>query len=169
MSTWLRGAHIYIVSKSFFSYPMWDIIITSHVAHDILIVSHKIVGTNRQTLLARSNKLSHWGRESILIPFVMTHSLPCRYCLLWAQWAFMALKCVYMIKKSPYINSVKNIFPYPMWDIYMGGSESLYKNSPIFLCYPYFSLSKPFFHFIKLSEKANSLPLKSLNTFILCP
>ena len=58
--------------------------------HNILVVSHGIVGPNKQTPLTGPNKLPHRGRGSTLIPFVMTRTQPCKYCLLkpwWLIWA----------------------------------------------------------------------------------
>ena len=59
----------------------------------------------------------HWGRGSALIPFVMTHFQPCRYCPFWAQGALTALKRVYRVTRSSYLYSVRNFPPYLMWDV----------------------------------------------------
>ena len=48
---------------------------------------------------------------------VTTCTQPCRYCSLWTQRAFTALKRVYLVKRSLYMYNAKNILPYPMWDI----------------------------------------------------
>ena len=63
------------------------------------------------------NKPPHRGRGSALIPFVMTHSQPYRYCPLWTQRALTTLKVVYLVRRSLYIYSVRNFSPYPMWDV----------------------------------------------------
>ena len=43
----------------------------------------RIAERNRKTPFMRSNKLSHRGQGSTLISFVMTHTQPCTYCMLW--------------------------------------------------------------------------------------
>ena len=48
---------------------------------------------------------------------VTTRTQPCRYCPLWAQGALTALKRVYLVRRSLYIYSARNLLPYPMWDI----------------------------------------------------
>ena len=73
--------HIYS-SKNFFPYLMWDITNTPPCRHNVLVVSYGIAGPNRQTPHSGSNKSSHQGQGSTLIPFVMTHTQPCKYCLL---------------------------------------------------------------------------------------
>ena len=77
---------LYIYSvKNFFPYPMWDITNTPICRHNVLVVSHGIAGSNRQTPLTGPNKPPHRGWGSALIPFVTTHIQPCKYCSLWAQ------------------------------------------------------------------------------------
>ena len=44
----------------------------------------------------------HRDRGSILIPFVMTYSQLCKYCLLWTQRTLMTLKHVYKFTRSSY-------------------------------------------------------------------
>lgn len=80
--------------------------------HNILVVSHEIVGKNRDIFLTRPNKPLNWDRKSTLILFIMIHSKLCRYCVLWDQGAFNILKHVSKVKKSSYIYNVKNFFPY---------------------------------------------------------
>lgn len=48
---------------------------------------------------------------------VTIHSQPCRYCLFLAEQTFMTLKCIYMVKRRPYMYSVKKFSPYLM--VYM--------------------------------------------------
>ena len=78
--------------------------------HNVFIVSHKIVGSNKQIPLMGPNKPPHRGRGSILIPFVTTHTQPCRYCAFWAQ------RYPHDFKIQLY-RRAKNFLPYPMWDI----------------------------------------------------
>ena len=85
--------------------------------HNVLIVFHRITGSNRQTPYMGPNKPSCQGRGLTLIPFVTTHTQSCRYCPLWTQKALTALKCVYMIKRSSYLYTAKNFPPYPMWNV----------------------------------------------------
>ena len=119
---------VYLVKMSFYiystrnilSYPMWDITNSppsSPCRHNVLVVSHGIAGSNKQTPLTGLNKPLHQGRGSALIPFVTTHSQLCRYCSLWTKEALTALKHVYLVKMSLYIYSAKNILPYSMWNI----------------------------------------------------
>ena len=68
--------------------------------HNILVVSHEIVGKNRDISLTRPNKSLNWDRKSTLISFIMIHSKLCRYCVLWDQGAFNILKHVSKVKKS---------------------------------------------------------------------
>ena len=44
----------------------------------------------------------------------MTRSQTCRYCLL---KTLTALKCIYIVKRSPSLYRVKKFLPYSMWDI----------------------------------------------------
>ena len=63
--------HVYN-TKNFLSYPMWDITITllPLCGHNVLIVSYMIVGPNKPL---------YQDQGSILIPFVTTHTQPCKY------------------------------------------------------------------------------------------
>ena len=111
-----RSLYIYS-AKNILPYPMWDITNTPPCRHNVLVVSHGIVGLNKQTPLTEPNKPPHRGWGLALIPFVTTHSQPCRYCPFWTQRALTALKRVYLVKRSLYIYSARNILPYPIWDI----------------------------------------------------
>ena len=63
---------IYIYSaRNFPPYPMWDVTNTPPCRYNVLVVSHGIVGPNKQTPLTGPNKPPHRGRGSALIPFVM--------------------------------------------------------------------------------------------------
>ena len=58
-----------------------------------------------------ANKLSHRSWRSTLIPFVTTCSQLCRYYPLWTQRGLMALKCIYRVKRSPYLYNTRNFPP----------------------------------------------------------
>ena len=64
---------------------MWDIINILQFRHNVLIVYHQIMGSNKQTTPMELNKPLHQGWRSALISFVPTFTQPCRYCLLWVQ------------------------------------------------------------------------------------
>ena len=72
--------HVYN-TRNFLPYPMWDITITllPLCRHNVLIVSYMIVGSNIQTPLMGPNKPLYRDQGSILIPFVTTHTQPCKY------------------------------------------------------------------------------------------
>ena len=50
-----RSLYIYS-ARNFLSYPMWDITNTLPCRHNVLVVSHGIARSNRQTPLTGSNK-----------------------------------------------------------------------------------------------------------------
>ena len=110
---------------------MWDITNTPPCRHNVFVVSHGIAEPNRQTPLTEPNKPPHRGQGSALIPFVTTHTQPCRYCPLWAQEGPHGLKRVYLVKRSLYIYSTRNILPYPMWDITGKALNATYSSLPI--------------------------------------
>ena len=79
---------VYLVKRSLYIYSarnilpysmMWDITNTPPYKHNILVVSHGIAGSNKQTPLMGLNKPLHRGRGSALIPFVTIRFQPCRY------------------------------------------------------------------------------------------
>ena len=70
-------------------YPMWDVTNKSPWKHNILVVSHRITGSNRQTSPTRQNKQtphtgpnrhSHQGWRSTLILLVTTRTELYKYC-----------------------------------------------------------------------------------------
>ena len=79
------GDSMILENKVFLLYLMWDITNTSPCRHNVLVVSHWIAGSNRQIPIIGPNKPPHRGRGSALIPFVTTHTQPCKYYSLWAQ------------------------------------------------------------------------------------
>ena len=98
-------------TRNFLPYLMWDITVTPYV----LIVPYEIVEPNRQTPLAKQTPRLGLGINSDAI--LTNRSKLCRYYLLWAQRTLMALKHIYLVKKSSYLHSSKNFFPCLMWGI----------------------------------------------------
>ena len=68
-----RNLYIYN-TRNILPYLMWDITNTPSCRHNVFIVSHGIVGPNKQTPFKGPNKPPHQGQKSALIPFVMVHS-----------------------------------------------------------------------------------------------
>ena len=108
-----RSAYLCSV-RNFPPYPMWDFINTPPYRHNVLVVSHGIVGLNRQTSHTGLNKLLYRGQGSTLIPFETSRSQLCRY---HPSWALIALNDVYKVERNSYIYNIENFLPYPMYDI----------------------------------------------------
>ena len=109
----LRGIHTYIASRIF---PPIQCGMSQTPTppppcrHNVLVVSHEIMGPNRQTpLWGQTNPTPRSG--STLIPFVTTRSQPCRYCPLWTQRGPHGFKTHLQDTRSPYLYSAKNFPP----------------------------------------------------------
>ena len=68
-----RNSYIYS-SSNFLLYPMWHISNILPCRHNIVVVSHGMVGLNRQTTHNVPDKPLYWGQGLVLMSFVMTRS-----------------------------------------------------------------------------------------------
>ena len=83
--------------------------------HNILVVSHGIVGPNKHPY--GTKQTPHRGRGSTLIPFVRPAPNRVDIVRFRPKGALTALKRIYRVKRSPYLYSAKNFPPHPMWDV----------------------------------------------------
>ena len=74
-------------------------------------------GVKQTNTFYEPKKPPHRGQGLTLIPFIMIRSQPCKDCLLFAQRGPHSLKRVYKVKRSSYLYSPRNFFPYPIWNV----------------------------------------------------
>ena len=82
--------------------------------HNVFIVPHGIIGSNKQIPLTGPNKPPHQGRGSTMIPFVTKRIQHVDIVRFGPKGTFTALKRVYMVKNNLYLYNTRNFLPYLM-------------------------------------------------------